>query len=327
MMKYDRFEEVPLDRIDGSDKRFAFAFPENVEELLPSVKASGVLVPLFLQDLGTGLFRIVCGHRRVAAAKRVGIRQVPARVVGVEVGDLDLYLAGIRENLAVRPVNNIERGRCLHRLVSDFGVDRATRNEVMNQLGISPCDRLYKQYAGLVRLTGKLQNYVVLHNIPVRVCTRIAAWPETGQRSLEGMLQRVTFGGNALRKLVDFLEEIALREKTTPGKILERPEISLLRENRDLTSTQIRERVEEVLREFRFPELTEQCATLNSLLKKVCPREVQLFLPSFLEGEKVEVHFRFGSVDELRERTASLNGIADREETGKILASLKQLNS
>ncbi len=322
-----RFEEVDLDRIDGSDKRFAFAFPVDVGDLLPSVEEAGILVPPFLQEQRAASYRIVCGHRRVEAARRAGIQRIPARIAGEDVGDLGLFLEAVRENTMTRPVNDIERGRSLERLVSVFGADPGILDEVMEHLGLSPGRRTLNRYCGLVRLIGDLQDYVVTHKIPIRVSSRFSAWPEEDQRILSRLLQKINFGGNALRNLLDLLEEIALREKKSIGEILERPEVTALRENKELTTTQIRERVQETLQRIRYPRLTEQNETLNNLLKKVRLKGVQWVPPPFLEGEAMEVRFRFGSVEELRERLASLGGLAERKEIGEILAFLQQVNA
>jgi len=317
------FKEIALDRIDGSDKRFAFAFPCDVEDLLPSVKESGLWMPLTLQEKGNERFRIVCGHRRLDAAKRVGIRQIPARIVRKDQDDLKLFLEGIRENVATRSVNDIERGQCLHSLVSKFGADRATRDTVMKELGLTPGERLFNQYTSLMRLTGELQLYVVEHNIPIRVSSRLSAWSMEDLRALQRLLKRAFFGGNALKKLVDLIEEIALRDRSSIKEILSCSEISVLPENVELTATQVRDGVLSALGNIRYPRLAEESATLNKLLNKVRPRGVRLDLPPFLEGERIEVNFPFGSVEELKERLTSLGNIADREEIRKILALLR----
>jgi len=69
--------------------------------------------------------------------------------------------------------------------------------------------------------------------------------------------------------------------------------------------------------------LTQEHITLNALLKKVRPHGVRLDLPSFLEGDSLEVNFRFSSTKELRERIDSLVGLVDREEIRRMLELLK----
>jgi hypothetical protein len=47
-------------------------------EFLASVAASGILVPLRVTPAGDGRYRVIDGHRRLAAALRAGLTEVPA---------------------------------------------------------------------------------------------------------------------------------------------------------------------------------------------------------------------------------------------------------
>jgi ParB/RepB/Spo0J family partition protein len=64
----------------------------DIEELAASVRANGILVPLILRKGDKG-YVVVAGHRRLAAAKLVGLSEVPAVIVPQDKGrDLELAL-------------------------------------------------------------------------------------------------------------------------------------------------------------------------------------------------------------------------------------------
>jgi len=64
----------------------------DIEELAASVRADGILVPLILRKGDKG-YVVVAGHRRLAAAKLVGLSEVPAVIVPQDKGrDLELAL-------------------------------------------------------------------------------------------------------------------------------------------------------------------------------------------------------------------------------------------
>jgi ParB/RepB/Spo0J family partition protein len=52
----------------------------NIEELAASMKAYGVLQPLVVRPISDGLFEIIAGHRRAAAADLAGLNEVPCVV-------------------------------------------------------------------------------------------------------------------------------------------------------------------------------------------------------------------------------------------------------
>ena len=51
-------------------------------DFLASIAANGVLVPLRITADADGVYRVIDGHRRLAAAIRVGLTEVPADLAG-----------------------------------------------------------------------------------------------------------------------------------------------------------------------------------------------------------------------------------------------------
>ena len=53
---------------------------EEMDELVESIKANGILEPLCVRGLGNGEYEIISGHRRLHAARKAGIEYVPALI-------------------------------------------------------------------------------------------------------------------------------------------------------------------------------------------------------------------------------------------------------
>ncbi|MCF0127886.1 MAG: ParB/RepB/Spo0J family partition protein [Pseudobutyrivibrio sp.] len=62
------FENHPFKVIDD----------EKMDELVESIKLNGVLTPVLVRPDDEGTYEMVSGHRRLRAAKKVGIRKIPA---------------------------------------------------------------------------------------------------------------------------------------------------------------------------------------------------------------------------------------------------------
>ena len=62
------FENHPLKVIDD----------EKMDELVESIKESGVLTPILVRPDDEGTYEMISGHRRLHAAKRAGLRKIPA---------------------------------------------------------------------------------------------------------------------------------------------------------------------------------------------------------------------------------------------------------
>ncbi len=50
------------------------------EELLESIKETGLLEPITVRFLSEGKYEIISGHRRVEACKKLGLSKIPATI-------------------------------------------------------------------------------------------------------------------------------------------------------------------------------------------------------------------------------------------------------
>ena len=249
-----RFLQVAFRQIDLNDRLFAFAFPEEPDDtFVAGIREYGIMVPPVLQEREADGFRVVSGHRRLAGAVEAGLAEACCRVVGREIDDKILYFRQVRDNVLTREVNDLERARCLDRLVSRFQADEMEIAEVMNLLGLASGRRILEQVLGLVRLSADLARYVVDHAIPIRVSTRIAGYGPGDQSAVAALLREVKLGGNGLKVVLDLVEEIALREKITVAAVFQRDKIREILDESRWTGTQKREKLKEALVVLRYP--------------------------------------------------------------------------
>ena len=63
---------------------FKVADNEEMEQLVESIMAQGVLTPLVVRPLENGEYEVISGHRRLRACKRAGIESVPAVITEMD---------------------------------------------------------------------------------------------------------------------------------------------------------------------------------------------------------------------------------------------------
>ena len=51
---------------------------ERMEELTESIRANGILTPVLVRPDDEGTYEMISGHRRLRAAKKAGLRKIPA---------------------------------------------------------------------------------------------------------------------------------------------------------------------------------------------------------------------------------------------------------
>jgi ParB family chromosome partitioning protein len=88
-------------------------------QLRDSIKAQGVIQPLLVRKHESG-YELIAGERRLRAAKKAGLREVP--VIIKPVTDEKLLEISIVENIQREDLNPIERAEAYHRLVSEFNL-------------------------------------------------------------------------------------------------------------------------------------------------------------------------------------------------------------
>lgn len=121
---------------------------EALGDLVESVRAKGVLIPLLVRPLpgppqaGAESFEIVAGERRWRAAQRAGLHDVP--VVVRAITDVAALEIAIVENVQRADLNALEEARGYRRLMDEFGY---TQEKVAAAIGKSR-----SHVANLIRL-------------------------------------------------------------------------------------------------------------------------------------------------------------------------------
>jgi ParB family transcriptional regulator, chromosome partitioning protein len=141
----DHFRRIPIERIrprcDGPRRSLDDA---QLEELVASIRAHGVLQPIRLRSCGSGDYEVVAGERRRQAAQRAGLRHIPAVITTAD--DEQAYLQSLVENVQREDLNAVDRAHALRHLRVHLGlqsweeVGRAvglTRQHVHNLLRVT----------------------------------------------------------------------------------------------------------------------------------------------------------------------------------------------
>ena len=109
--------------------------PEALEELVASLKASGILEPLLAREKD-GRLQLLAGHRRKEAAIRAGLEVVPVRVLSIP-DDSRAQVVTLAENLVRSDLSPWEEARGLQalRLQLRAAGGKATRDELATMTG------------------------------------------------------------------------------------------------------------------------------------------------------------------------------------------------
>lgn len=126
----DLLIEVPVSQIDVNPNQPRKSFNSaTLDELVTSIKASGVIQPVLVRRHG-GAYQLIAGERRWRAARLAGLERIPAIVrEATDAQSLELALV---ENLLREDLNPMEAAEAYQKLLAQFGW---TQEELAQRIG------------------------------------------------------------------------------------------------------------------------------------------------------------------------------------------------
>ena len=111
--------------------------PDELQELVVSIREYGVLQPIVVRPLGAeadgrARYELVMGERRLRATKELGLDTIPAVIK--DTADESMLRDALLENLHRSELNPLEEASAYQQLLSDFAI---TQDELAQRLGRS----------------------------------------------------------------------------------------------------------------------------------------------------------------------------------------------
>lgn len=105
---------------------------EAIDELAASIREKGVIQPLVVTRAGSG-YELIAGERRLRAAARAGLAQVPI-IVKAEIGSAELVELALIENVQREDLTPLELARAYQKLIDHH---HYTQEELARKIGKS----------------------------------------------------------------------------------------------------------------------------------------------------------------------------------------------
>jgi hypothetical protein len=148
-------------------------------------------------------------------------------------------------------------------------------------------------------------------------------WTEADRDGLQAIAADLRASENHLRDMMDWLEEIALRDRAKIHEILASAAIEAIRTDPRLGRADKLKRIKEQLRRRRFPRLAALEDELGAIIKTLqLPAGVRVSAPPGLEGGRLKVELDAGSAAEMQELSGRLRAAAASDAMAQIFALL-----
>lgn len=112
---------LPLQKVEPNPLQPRKNFdPDELQALADSIAMHGVIQPLTVRQLPSGVYQIIAGERRWRAARMAGLSEIP--VVVIEADDKKAMELALIENLQRADLNPIEEAQGYQQLMTDYGM-------------------------------------------------------------------------------------------------------------------------------------------------------------------------------------------------------------
>jgi ParB/RepB/Spo0J family partition protein len=136
-MLTNKYRRIPLHLIEvPRDERQRRTL--NVEDLLSSIKARGVIQPIIVEELESGRYRLVAGERRYTASQKLGLADIPARMAG-DLNPIERQIIELEENVKREDLDwkdHVHAIRRIHILYSQLNPEQ-THEQTAEEIGMS----------------------------------------------------------------------------------------------------------------------------------------------------------------------------------------------
>ena len=129
----ERFIRVDIKKMKPNPAQARKSFnEEEIDELAESIRQHGVIQPVLLNEDGKGGYVIIAGERRYRAAKKAGIKELPAIVK--QLSSQELMEVSLIENLQRVDLNPVEEAMGIRDLMNTC---KLTQEQAADRLGKS----------------------------------------------------------------------------------------------------------------------------------------------------------------------------------------------
>lgn len=199
------FKRISVDEIYPNPNQPRKIFDDDaLNELSSSISRYGIITPLTVRRTARG-FELVAGERRLRAAKKAGIKQLPCYIV--EAGEKESSLMAIVENLQRKDLDFFEEALSLRCLIEKYGLTQQQTAEKIGKTQSAVANKLR-----LLRLSPEVAKLIRERNLSERHARTLLRLSEEQQYSAAEMMALENMSVQQAEEYVDklLLENVQL---------------------------------------------------------------------------------------------------------------------
>lgn len=266
MERYDLIWIPPLSLSD--DRPFGTRRRYDDEGLRSSIARFGVVVPLLGFSSG-GEIKIISGSRRLEAARAAGLDRVPVLLLKETLEDKDAFRLALVSNWR-ESRTELDAAAAFRRAVELGFTSEEILMDLLPLLGLPSERHWIQELESLSGLCADLQDDLEAGRLPVRGAAALARLDAAAQAAFSRRLARcLRLTSSQLMKTLEWLLDLTRSEGIPLERLLDRPGLKDILEEKTEDARQKTDRFFRRLRELRFPRQTAQEKEFEAAAKAV----------------------------------------------------------
>jgi hypothetical protein len=307
---------VALSAIDSHDETYRVTTETRSDDLVASIEAIGLVNTPYLKKRNSK-FIIVGGFRRIAAAKKLGISRIKAKII---MSASDCVHTAIADNSLQRVLNLVEQSRAFN-LLSTLSEDVRDLSKLASVLNLPRNPALIIKIKPVCLLPAFIQNSILSDGISLSMALELGSLPSGEGEVLAKLFGGLKLGLNKQRELLSLLKEISLREKIPMLQLLEEDHMGEIFKSEELNRVQKTQKIRAYLKQRRFPSITKAEQEFEILKNTLAlGAGIRLSPPKDLEDNTFTLSMFFRSLKELKERQQAINRLLDNAALKKFIS-------
>ena len=200
-----RIRMIPLDRIDPNPRQ-ARCELGNLEELMASIRAKGILEPILVRPKNDR-YEIIAGERRYVASKNIGLREIPC--IEMNVKDNEALELALIENLQRKDLDVFEEADGLKTLVDIYGYNHSQLAEK-----IGKARSTITEIVNVARIPKRLRDLCKTRDISSR-STLIEIAKQEKEQDMERLIEEIAARGLRREDTRELSKKLKGKQKTT----------------------------------------------------------------------------------------------------------------
>lgn len=245
--------------LTGLDRSFPLNYRYTLEDpaLEASIQKLGVMIPLLIvQEEGRQL--LLSGHKRLAAAEKAGLAEIPVQILEKKLTPKQQFLAAVISNWGQTPCDlDVMRASVLALRDFKFTEDEYTE-ELLPALGLAPQRNLIRDVLKTQALEKEVLDAVAAGQLPFKGAAQLLKFPPDDQRVfVREAAQKLRFSVSQLQETVECLYDMMRQSYRTLGELLKDSVFSRILQDEKSDPRQRTDAFMKILREKKNPRLSQ----------------------------------------------------------------------